>query len=108
MTLNFAVHSLLVAQRINTDEAKRSRSVWDNHWYERISTERHGDIWWEVCNDEQAERAGKHMAHLLVQDGLPALKKVASTKQLQEEWTKGHSPGLTETARKQYLDLLEG
>ncbi len=109
VTVNLAVHSLALAERVYNEEAIRSKSVWDSHWSRRIGflTEHQQDYWWRIGDDEQAERASRHMAYILAEDGLPALREVDSTAKLKALWEQGQSPGLTEAQRVRYLELLK-
>jgi len=108
-TINLAVHLPRLAERTGAGKETLSKSVWDSHWSRRIGhlMEHQQDYWWRISDDEQAERAGNHMANILRRDGLPALLEVAAIDKLKTLWEQGQSPGLTERQRDRYLELLK-
>ncbi len=106
-TVNLGVFSHLLATRLGRDS--KEPSVWDCHWQERLGflTPERSDRWWEVQTIEEAQRSGEELSGLLTKYGLPTFEVLSSTAALQELWSSGRSPGLTEVQRQRYLKAIE-
>lgn len=82
----------------------------DGHWRQRIGRFMADprDHWWLCRNDEEARRAGEEIAAILEEAALPEMERLASDEALKALWIAGHSPGLTEHQRLEYLRRLGG
>lgn len=107
-TKDLLVITCNLAIRVDLLAREPTFGVWDAHWRERIGYFRTvpDDHWWNCANDEDAQQAGKEIAHLLEYRGLPAMEKLASPEALAGLWASGQYGKLNEYERDKYLAEL--
>jgi hypothetical protein len=105
VTINVAVYSRALEEKGACDGPA---GVWTAHWSERIGcyTPLRQDVWWEICNADDCERAADDLVQLTMEKAIPQLDELATTEALVALWRSGRSPGLTKGQRDRYLALL--
>ena len=85
-----------------------NKGMWNSHWRQRIGffLPEPRDHWWECASDDEARRAGEEIATLLAANALPVVEQLATPVALSALWSSGHSPGLTDNQRVEYLSQL--
>lgn len=108
VTVNLSVFSCLLADLLSEDEITARPGVCVSHWLQRIGyfmSERN-DYWWRINTDEEAAAAGKQIAQVLAEHGLPMLDKLSSTAELKALWESGKGGGISRLQKERYLAAL--
>ena len=106
LTVNFGVFSILIKENFNV---LNNPSLVNSHWRERIGflDEGKSDKWWTITNLNEAEAAGREIAGILQEKGLPVLYNLNSTVKLILLWKKGKGAGITDYQRQKFLEMLK-
>lgn len=104
LTLNIGIVSLKLC---TLTEIERP-SYYDSHWMERIGffMDKPADKWWTLKDQVSTSHASDEIIELLANRVLPDIFSFKTTSDLEGFWLKGHSTGLTERQRQDYLKLL--
>jgi hypothetical protein len=87
----------------------RKPSIPAAHWRQRIGalSPEAEDLWWRVTTLQEAQAAAKDIALRIERFALPALARVSNVESLSALWSTGHSPGITDKQRQEYLAMLK-
>jgi Domain of unknown function (DUF4304) len=95
--INYGVAVLSLAHAEGVDTAK----LWwtQCHWRARVSGKDGHESWWPVRDEDDPDKLGARLTHLVERDVLPALEEKQREADLVTLWTTGKSPGLVEARR---------
>jgi hypothetical protein len=65
------------------------------------------DVWWAVSDGEEWLRTKMEVISMIRRLGMPFIQEFINTKNIIRLWKSGKSPGLTDTQRKRFLEVLE-
>lgn len=107
-TINLAV---VCGELLGPDQPglEKVRSV-DAHFRQRIGMllPDRPDKWWEITEATDANALAIEVGNLISKKAAPYIQRYLDTNELIALWKSGKSPGLTETQRVKYLEILDG
>ncbi|MCW3466636.1 DUF4304 domain-containing protein [Chitinophaga nivalis] len=106
-TINLAVSSTVLRKFEDKDLTKMPGIV-RCHWTERIGflMPVNKDFWWEIDATTDLLALSREIIEILVQKGIPEIKKHMSDHALIAHWIRGESKGLTDFQRMVNLVIL--
>jgi hypothetical protein len=105
-TVNVGIFSRALEHRLKGPITDPTEA--DCHWRQRLGhlSPQPNDLWWEMRTEAAALTAAADVAAMIRDFALPALEHLSSTASLQALWASGRSPGLTEPARRRFLQAI--
>lgn len=106
-TINLAI---VCGELLGQDQPdlEKARSV-DAHFRQRIGMllPDRPDKWWEITETTDVNALATEVGNLISKEAAPYIQRYLDTNELIALWKSGKSPGLTETQRVKYLEMLD-
>ena len=110
-SIRFTVNIGVVCGELLDSETPRLQKTMmaDAHLSERVGMllPNHSDKWWEITAQTDSSILSNEISRLILEKGVPYIKRYLATSELIALWESGRSPGLTAFQRDRCLSKLK-